>query len=341
MSSATVASKSKSETHPKTRRWKTPITKQFVSRTYYLVPAAFIIFGLYDRGPSYMYMLAVVFSCIMAFVLAGMVLTEICGRLWGRRIQENTPDYFFDWSTEANKKLFWQEVRESTMCLFTVSLMATFPIHGKYFGLYPSGLIWTLEEAGLTLWEYIPGFFVGIAGADIWLYAKHRSLHHRFLYQIHKTHHQFHSPTAFAGFAIHPIEAVWTFFPIVLWTPVYHWIPLVFSGVAFFLLFNCYLHCGYTFETLEILLPIGFFNSSAFHNVHHEKTWTHFGEVQRFQSHKIAPKKYDMHTQNDYRVLPTMPAYNITHYINAAPAHSHYIIAHYIMLYYDILDYII
>ena len=280
MTGATAVDQSRPTTPRK--RWKTPITKEFCNKMYYLVPAAFIIFGLYDRGPSYLSVLAATFGSLISFVLVCMVFTEICGRYWGRRIQERTPDYFFDWSTEANKKLFWKEVRESSMCLFTVSLMASFPIHGKYFNLYPSGLIWTLEEAGLTVWDYAPGFFLGIAGADIWLYTKHRMLHHRFLYQIHKTHHQFHSPTAFAGFAIHPIEAVWTFFPIILWTPLYHYIPLVFSSIGGFMLFNCYLHCGYTFQLLEVLLPLGFFNSSAFHNVHHEKTWTHFGEVGSF-----------------------------------------------------------
>jgi len=44
---------------------------------------------------------------------------------------------------------------------------------------------------------------------DFYIYFEHRLMHTRFWYtRIHKHHHQFHTPTAFAGFAQHPLEAV-------------------------------------------------------------------------------------------------------------------------------------
>ena len=51
------------------------------------------------------------------------------------------------------------------------------------------------------------------------------------------------------------------------------------AGFTFFFFFNSYLHCGYTLETFEYLFPRVLLNSSAFHNVHHEKVVKHFGEI--------------------------------------------------------------
>ena len=114
---------------------------------------------------------------------------------------------------------------------------------------------------------------------DAWLYAKHRMLHTPFFYPLHKTHHAYHSPTAFAGYAIHTIESVWTFCPVLLACYFPHLIPFMLVFIAFFFAFNCYLHCGYTFAWCEKLFPLLMLNSSAFHNLHHEKCWTHYGEI--------------------------------------------------------------
>ena len=50
-------------------------------------------------------------------------------------------------------------------------------------------------------------------------------------------------------------------------------------GCSFFFLLNAYLHCGWTLGIVERTLPVVTLNSSAFHNVHHEKVTTHFGEI--------------------------------------------------------------
>ena len=39
------------------------------------------------------------------------------------------------------------------------------------------------------------------------------------------------------------------------------------------------MHCGWTLGIVERTLPVVTLNSSAFHNVHHEKVTTHFGEI--------------------------------------------------------------
>ena len=54
-----------------------------------------------------------------------------------------------------------------------------------------------------------------------------------------------------------------------------------FHGGIIFLFFvlNIYLHCGYTFEMIENILPKLFINTSKFHNLHHEKVHYNFGEM--------------------------------------------------------------
>eukprot|EP00656_Telonema_subtile_P046692 TRINITY_DN53223_c0_g1_i1.p1 TRINITY_DN53223_c0_g1~~TRINITY_DN53223_c0_g1_i1.p1 ORF type:complete len:259 (-),score=63.53 TRINITY_DN53223_c0_g1_i1:170-946(-) len=45
--------------------------------------------------------------------------------------------------------------------------------------------------------------------ADIFIYFEHQLMHTALFYKsVHKTHHTYHIPTAFAGFANHPLEAI-------------------------------------------------------------------------------------------------------------------------------------
>ena len=66
---------------------------------------------------------------------------------------------------------------------------------------------------------YIIQLALGIFLIDMWLYLKHSMLHwsRKVLYPFHQHHHTFKDPSAFAAFAIHPFETLWTFAPICLW----------------------------------------------------------------------------------------------------------------------------
>jgi lathosterol oxidase len=116
---------------------------------------------------------------------------------------------------------------------------------------------------------------------DAWLYWKHRLLHTRWLFPLHRAHHAYRDPTAFAGFAVGPVEAFLTFWPVVLWAHprAAHWVPLYYGLVAAFVLLNFYLHCGVGSRLLEATLPRLSINSSAFHNRHHANADVNFGEA--------------------------------------------------------------
>lgn len=176
--------------------------------------------------------------------------------------------------------LIAKEAFGSGRAAFIVSLMAAWPLGLSRAG-FDTGLVWTLEEMGLSWWMVILQMYFGIVLVDAWTYWKHRMLHTKLLFPFHKHHHSFRDPTPFAGFAVGPVETVLTFWPLLLICipEAKHFAPLYFTAIIGFVLLNLYLHCGVTFNIMERVLPKLLLNSSAWHNVHHSDVNANFGEV--------------------------------------------------------------
>lgn len=172
-----------------------------------------------------------------------------------------------------------QEIFETSRAMLVVACMAAWPVTQHRLGL-PTGLTWSIDQSGgwaLTILQ----MYLGIVAIDAWTYWKHRMLHTRLMFGFHRQHHAFRDPTPFAGFAIGPLEAVLTFWPLLflLWPKAVHFAPLYFTAIGSFVVLNLYLHCGVTFRWAEWLLPRLLLNSSAWHNVHHADATANFGEV--------------------------------------------------------------
>lgn len=163
---------------------------------------------------------------------------------------------------------------------FVVACMAAWPIGLSRAG-FETGLVWSLEEMGLSWWMVLLQMYFGIVLIDAWSYWKHRLLHTKLFFPFHKHHHTFRDPTPFAGFAVGPVETLLTFWPLLLICipEAKHFAPLYFTAIIGFVLLNLYLHCGVTFQLLENVLPRILLNSSAWHNVHHSDVNANFGEV--------------------------------------------------------------
>jgi len=146
--------------------------------------------------------------------------------------------------------------------------------------LWATGVL-PLDEALGGFSDPIVLFIASLFVLDAWLYWKHRLLHTRFFFRFHREHHTFRDPTAFAGFAVGPVESLLTFWPIVLMAipEAIHYGPLYLSLVIGFVLLNLYLHCGVTVRAFEAVLPPLLFNTSAFHNRHHANAEVNFGEA--------------------------------------------------------------
>jgi sterol desaturase/sphingolipid hydroxylase (fatty acid hydroxylase superfamily) len=187
---------------------------------------------------------------------------------------------------QENRKGAPDIVRESmgtARAVLVVSFLAAWPVSLSKLG-YETGLVWTVEEMGVSWWMVVIQMYLGIVAIDAWTYWKHRLLHTKFMYPFHMHHHTFKDPTPFAGFAVGPVETILTFWPLLLICipEAKHFAPFYYTAIVLFVLLNLYLHSGVTFKTLEKVLPKLMLNSSAWHNIHHSDVIVNYGEVSFF-----------------------------------------------------------
>ncbi len=175
--------------------------------------------------------------------------------------------------------LLGRGARDTAIAAWIAACLLAWPLARMNAG-QPTGLVWTVEEAGGPL-ALVLGNVGGILVLDAWLYWKHRLLHTRLLFGFHRAHHGYRDPNAFSGFAVGPLEALLTFWPVVLlaWPQAPHYGPVYFVLVVGFILFNLYLHCGVVWRGLEAVLRPLSFNTSTHHNRHHARAETHFAEA--------------------------------------------------------------
>ena len=142
----------------------------------------------------------------------------------------------------------------------------------------------TIEEAAPftgTYMEYSLTVIISALFSDAWTFWKHYLFHIPAVYAIHRDHHTYHNPSTFAGFAIHPVEAFFTFCPILaMCIPQLNlFFPMHAPFIGSFYCLNLYLHCGYSIPLLEKFLGAFYINTSEWHNKHHEYRMTHYGEM--------------------------------------------------------------
>lgn len=244
-------------------RWATVID--------WAIVAGFFLAGVLHPDPLLFYdSMLRIFAVIVVPLFLFSFLVYRFSEQYGKRIQG-----------ERNKiPPIAREAFGSARAMFVVACMAAWPVSLYRMGI-PTGLVWTLDEMGLSWWMAILQMYLGIIAVDAMTYWKHRLLHTRLFFQFHKHHHTFRDPTPFAGFAVGPLETLLTFWPLLLicLPEAKHFAPLYFSAIVGFVFLNLYLHCGVTFGWLEKLLPRVGLNSSAWHNVHHSDVNANFGEV--------------------------------------------------------------
>ena len=225
---------------------------------------------LHPESPLIWYAsMAIAFVAIAGTMLLGAGLCAYASLYYGERIQ----------GVRKRPPPVLSEARVTTQAAWVAATLAAWPIAQSWLG-HPIGLVWSLEEAGLSLGPVLLQTFVGVVAIDAWLYLKHRLLHTRALFVFHKAHHAYRDPTPFAGFAVGPVESLMTFWPIlIICIPeATHWAPAYFGLVLGFMALNFYLHCGVTIPLIERVLPRVLLNTSAFHNIHHSHVRANFGE---------------------------------------------------------------
>lgn len=235
------------------------------------VVIALTALGLLSDTPREHYeSLAIGFAGLAGAVLGGAALTTWACRHAGERIQ----------GPRKRPAKIPGEAFETTRAMFVAACLLAWPLTKMRLG-QPTGLVWSLSDAGMSPTRVILQTLAGVVVLDAWLYWKHRLLHTRWLFPFHRVHHTFRDPTAFASFAVQPVEALLTFWPVLLVAlPVaVHWAPLYFGLVGGFVVLNYYLHCGVTFGWIERTVSQTGLNTSAHHNIHHSHANANFGEA--------------------------------------------------------------
>lgn len=206
--------------------------------------------------------------------IAGVVLAGAAVVTW---VSEKRPDRLQ--GPRHKPALVWRGARDTALAAWVAACLLAWPLSRLQAGL-PVGLTWSLAEAGGAT-RTILQTAAALVVLDAWLYWKHRLLHTRWLFPFHRGHHVYRDPTAFAGFAVGPVESLLTFWPVVIWAHplAVHWAPLYFGLVGGFVALNYYLHCGVSSRLLEAVLPRVLLNTSAFHNRHHANAEVNFGEA--------------------------------------------------------------
>lgn len=236
------------------------------------LPVALTLAGFFQRGGAALWLgsLAFSFAALAGPVLGGAGLVTLLAGRFGERIQ----------GVRRKPAPIGREAFETARAMYVAACLMAWPVSLWRLG-HPIGLTWSLGERGAGLGGVLLQTFAGVMIIDAWLYWKHRLLHTQALFGFHKGHHAFRDPTPFAGFAVGPVEAVLTFWPVLLLCipQATHWAPLYFGLVVGFVNLNFYLHCGVTIGWAERALGALHVNTSAFHNVHHSRANTHYGEA--------------------------------------------------------------
>ena len=235
------------------------------------IVVAVALSGIFHPDPALYYQTyAWIFAVIIIPLLSFGAIVYWYSERSGARIQ----------GERKKKAPIGREIFGTTRAMFIVAGMAAWPTGLALLG-YETGLVWTLEDMGLTWWQAVLQMWAGIIAIDAWTYWKHRFLHTKLFFPFHMHHHSFRDPTPFAGFAVGPFETILTFWPLLLicMPEAKHFAPFYFTAIVSFVLLNLYLHCGVTFKSMEGTTKYLLLNSSAWHNIHHSDTNTNFGEV--------------------------------------------------------------
>lgn len=130
-----------------------------------------------------------------------------------------------------------------------------------------------------------PAFFAGLSALllfhDLYFYAIHRAMHHPWLYRhFHEVHHRSVSPTPWAAFSFHPLEALLESGVVslaVLLFPLHVGALFAFQGLS--ILMNVYGHLGYDltprrWATNPVLRHL---NGPRLHQWHHKHYGGNYG----------------------------------------------------------------
>jgi lathosterol oxidase len=188
-------------------------------------------------------------------------------KFWYAKIQQLYPE----------KKAVVREIKYSLSTIFIFTIVIALVVWARKSGL--TRFYEPFDKHGYTY--FFLSIVLMIFVHDTYFYWTHRMMHWKPLFKrVHKTHHLSTTPTPFAAYAFHPLEAFVEvgILPLIAFTIPYDRSAIVIFGV-YSLLLNVTGHLGFE------LFPKGFathklfkwHNTSTHHNMHHRFVKCNYG----------------------------------------------------------------
>ncbi len=189
----------------------------------------------------------------------------------------------------SNRTQITREIKYSVLTFFIYSLgvwLFLYWIRNDmtkiYFDIYEHGLIY-----------FVTSIVIMIILHDTYFYWTHRLIHHRLFFKyVHKVHHTFDSPSPWAAFAFHPIEAIISIgiIPIILFVIPFHHLALVLF-ITFVIIYNSYIHLGFSVAVLKLFKLQ---NTPDDHDLHHKGVKGNYGLYFNFWDKIMGTYKIDV-----------------------------------------------
>lgn len=178
---------------------------------------------------------------------------------------------------KPSAKQLWFEFKYSLSTVVIFAIVGLGIVSAKQYGL-----LHIYGDFNTYGWPYFAfSLLFMVLFHDTYFYWTHRMMHHPMIYKhVHKVHHMSISPSPWAAYSFHPLEAIVQamVLPVILFILPVHSLA-IFLFLLYMILRNVLGHLGYELFPHVFVKSkwLNWHTTSTHHNMHHEKFNCNYG----------------------------------------------------------------